>query len=72
VLLSSVAVARVMLSWLAASAGVDNGAIAFHGVRIPRENLLDKFAAVRRPLHARMCAAFCEYGCEYSCNCVAW
>jgi acyl-CoA oxidase len=27
--------------------GVDNGAIAFHSVRVPRENLLDKFAAVR-------------------------
>ena len=27
--------------------GVDNGAIAFHGVRIPRENLLDRFAQVR-------------------------
>lgn len=30
--------------------GVDNGAISFHGVRIPRDNLLDKFAQVRGPL----------------------
>lgn len=30
--------------------GIDNGAIAFHDVRIPRENLLDKFASVRSPL----------------------
>lgn len=29
--------------------GIDNGAIAFHDVRIPRENLLDKFASVRFP-----------------------
>lgn len=29
--------------------GIDNGAIAFHDVRIPRENLLDKFASVRTP-----------------------
>lgn len=28
--------------------GVDNGAVAFHGVRIPRENLLDRFAQVDR------------------------
>lgn len=31
---------------LVCGAGVDNGAIAFHGVRIQRENLLDKFASV--------------------------
>jgi acyl-CoA oxidase len=33
--------------------GVDNGAIAFHGVRVPRENLLDRFA------QARCCVCVC-------------
>lgn len=28
--------------------GVDNGAVRFTGVRIPRENLLDRFATVSR------------------------
>ena len=30
--------------------GVDNGAISFHGLRIPRENLLDRFAQVCSPV----------------------
>lgn len=28
--------------------GVDNGSIRFSGVRVPRENLLDRFASVDR------------------------
>lgn len=39
--------------------GVDNGAIAFHAVRVPRENLLDRFAQV---CHASGCVAAAERG----------
>jgi hypothetical protein len=38
--------------------GVDNGAIAFHGVRIPRENLLDRFAQVRQQDTLAGCVAY--------------
>lgn len=39
--------------------GVDNGAIAFHGVRVPRENLLDRFAQVLFSLVSLRCCRPC-------------
>ena len=34
--------------------GVDNGRLAFHGVRVPRENLLDRYGAVDADVIARL------------------